>query len=181
MVDGGAGPVRSADDTEVNRWDDDYSRIGDQPPRFNVAANDNAYGSHEAHTELNHGPHIPLRRDPAMKTIEGRIYGDTGWIRPANASFKWTDPSTMNRTINDHVSQNWEVIRNELAIYGQYETTFDAGHRVGEGYVNRGMFGAGPRQAQYAATSIVRIVIHLVPGSDPPEPFILTAFPTGLG
>jgi hypothetical protein len=42
------------------------------------------------------------------------------------------------------------------------------------------MYGAGPRAARYAATSFVTIRIKLVPGSDPPEPFIVTAFPAGL-
>jgi len=58
---------------------------------------------------------------------------------------------------------------------------FDAHHRVGEGFVNKNMGGQGPREAKYATTSVVRILIAIVPGSDPPEPFIMTTFPTALG
>jgi hypothetical protein len=170
-----------ADDLELKRWEQTRDRLGSEPPKVNVGYHDVRHEFNKAHTDRDHGPTIPLRRDPSVKTIEGRIYGDEGWPRPANGSFRWSDPSTMNRTINDYVSRNWERIRNNLAIAGEHEDVFDAGHRVGEGFVNRGMYGAGPRVAQYGTTSVVRIVIHLVPGSDPPEPFILTAFPTALG
>ena len=171
----------SPDDLQLSRWEETRDRLGDEPPKLNIAVNDNRYRAGNAHTNRDHGPAIPLRRDSSVKTIEGRIYGDDGWPRPANGSFRWSDPSTMNRTINDYVSQNWERIRNNLAIAGEHEDVFNAGHRIGEGFVNRGMYGAGPRDARYATTSAVRIVIHLAPGSDPPEPFILTAFPTALG
>jgi len=43
-----------------------------------------------------------------------------------------------------------------------------------------GCTGSGPRDSQYAATSLVVVRIRLVPGSDPPQPFIVTAFPAGL-
>jgi hypothetical protein len=33
---------------------------------------------------------------------------------------------------------------------------------------------------QYVATSLVKIRIQVVPGSDPPVPFVVTAFPSGL-
>ena len=174
-------PAAGPDDLELSRWERTRDRLGSEPPKVNVEVNDIRHRLRNAHTDRDHGPTIPLRRDLRVKTIEGRIYGDDGWARPANGSFKWSDPSTMNRTVNDYVSRNWEQIRNNLAIAGEHEDVFDAGHRIGEGFVNRGMYGAGPRAAQYGTTSVVRIVIHLVPGSDPPEPFILTAFPTALG
>jgi hypothetical protein len=50
-----------------------------------------------------------------------------------------------------------------------------------DGYFNKGMYGAGPRQAQLWSTSLVKIRLRLVDGSDPPQPFILTAFPPALG
>ena len=67
----------------------------------------------------------------------------------------------------------------DLALQGSHDGAFNAGHRVGEGFYNEGMFGVGPRQARYTATSLVRVAIDTVPGSDPPQPFIVTAFPAG--
>ncbi|GIM96884.1 hypothetical protein [Paractinoplanes toevensis] len=174
-------PPRSGDDIELSRWENGYDNLGDEPTKFNIAANDAAHEADSAHTIDRHGPQIPLERDLSKKTIEGRIYNDTGWPNSQNGSFRWIDPSTMNRTINDYVEKNWERIRTNLAINGQHRDVFDAGHAVGEGYVNPGMYGAGPRQSQYSVTSTVRILIELAPGTDPPQPFIVTAFPTGLG
>ncbi|WP_157437135.1 hypothetical protein [Actinoplanes subtropicus] len=189
-ADAGTGPVSGSpstgrpptpDDLELRRWEEGYDNLGDEPPKFDVALNDAAHRADDAHTVDRHGPDVPLRRDPTMRTIEGRIYGDTGWARPMNASFRWTDHSTMNRTVNDYVRAHWEQIRNNLATDGVHQATFDAGHRIGEGFVNTGMGGAGPRRAQYMTTSVVRILIAIAPGTDPPEPFIVTAFPAGLG
>ncbi|MEU4215715.1 hypothetical protein [Actinoplanes sp. NPDC026623] len=185
---GPAGDSRSAtqagpphpDDAELRVIMDRYDRLGDEPPRFNIAANDAAHRGHGAHTEERHGPGVVMPRTPSVRTVEGRIYGDPPWDRPENRSYRWSDPSTMSRTINEYVRQNWETIRHDLAFDGRHRGGFDAGHRVGEGYVNSGMFGAGPRVSQYAATSLVKIRIQLVPGSDPPVPFVVTAFPAGL-
>ncbi|WP_199513871.1 hypothetical protein [Nucisporomicrobium flavum] len=157
-----------------------YERLGAEPPEFNVARNDVAYGAEGAHTIDRHGPEIPLRRDPAMKTVEGRIYGDVGWARPENWSLRWTDHTTMNREINNYVRENWEEIRTNLAVEGVHNGAFNAGHRVGEGFYNSGMYGVGPRESQYTAASVVRVSIDIVPGSDPPQPFIVTAFPAGI-
>ncbi|GIF00126.1 hypothetical protein [Paractinoplanes rishiriensis] len=156
---------------------DRYERLGDEPPRFNIARNDDAYKAYGAHTIDRHSPDLPLPRDPTSKTIEGRVYADKGWKDAVNRSYRWTDPSTMNREINEYVRQNWETIRGDLALSGFHEGTFDAGHRVGEGYYNKGMWGAGPRQAEYGETSQVVVRVRLVPDSDPPEPFIVSAFP----
>jgi len=176
-----SGPPH-ADDIQLSRWEHAYDQLGAEPPTFNVEANDAAHGTDGAHTKDNHGPQIPLRRTAAgVRTIEGRIYGDRGWDRPQNGSLKWDDPSTMNRTINDYVRHNWEKIRNDLAMGVKHRAVFDAHHRVGEGFVNKNMGGLGPREAQYATTSVVRIIIAVVPGSDPPEPFIMTTFPSALG
>jgi hypothetical protein len=154
--------------------------LGDEPPRFTIAANDATHSNHGAHTEDRHGPGIPLARDPSQRTIEGRIYGDQPWGKPENWSYRWSDPSTMNRTVNDYVQRNWDRIRDDLALLGGHDGSFDAGHRVGQGYYNEGMYGAGQSQAHYTETSFVKIRIRVVPGSDPPEPYILTAFPLGI-
>ncbi|WP_203782402.1 hypothetical protein [Paractinoplanes rishiriensis] len=173
-------PARHPDDVRLAQIMRTYDQLGAEPPEFNVAANDDAYRSRGAHTIDRHGYDMPLRRDPAEKTIEGRIYGDDGWDRPDNWSLRWTDPTTMNREINDYVRQNWEEIRTNLAVDGSHSGAFNAGHRVGEGFYNDGMFGVGPRNAHYTAASLVRVSIDLVPGSDPPQPFIVTAFPAGV-
>lgn len=86
----------------------------------------------------------------------------------------------MNRTVNDYVERNWDRIRDDLALEGAHDSSFDAGHRVGQGYYNDGMYGAGPRNSHYSETSFVKVRIRLVPGADPPELFILTAFPQGI-
>lgn len=86
----------------------------------------------------------------------------------------------MNRTLNDYVRENWEEIRTNLAFDGEHGASFDAGHRVGEGYYNDGMYGAGPRNAHYLTTSFVRVFIQIADGSDPPQPFVVTAFPKGI-
>jgi len=159
-----------------------YHQLGDEPPTFNIASNDAAYRDHEAHTLDRHRPDMPLERDPAAdQTVEGRIYGDRGWNdKSENWSYKWDNPTVMNREINNYIRDNWEAIRSDLAVDGKHNASFDTHHRVGEGYYNNGMYGVGPRQAQYATTGYVKIRIRVVPGSDPAEPFILTAFPTGI-
>jgi hypothetical protein len=154
-----------------------YDQLGADPPKFTIAENDAA--NSRAHTLDRHGADIPLRRDPSQKTIEGRIYGDTGWTRPENQSFKWDSPTVMTREVNDYVQRNWDEIRSDLATNGVHEARFNAGHRVGEGFVNGGMHGFGPRQAEYLPTSLVQMRIRLVDGSDPAEPFIISAFPAG--
>ncbi|MFI5896564.1 hypothetical protein ACIA5D_41335 [Actinoplanes sp. NPDC051513] len=177
----GAPPVRGDDDITLSRWENNYDHLSDEPLKFNVAVNDDAHSAQKAHTVRDHGPQLPLRSIPDVKTVEGRIHGDSGWRHAANASTKWSDPSTMNRTINEYVRGNWAQIRSDLAIEGKHEAVFDAGHRIGEGFVNRGMGGAGSREAQYVTTSVVRLVIKVVPGSDPPDVYIKTSFPAALG
>ncbi len=158
-----------------------HEQLGEDPPRFRLANDDAAYERQGAHTLLRHGPETALQRgEPDVRTIEGRIYGDHPWTRRESWSYRWSDRTTMQRTINEHVAANWESIRSDLALDGFHEVRFDAGHLVGEGYYNKGMYGAGPREAGYAQTSYVRMRIELVPGSDPAQPFILTAFPAGL-
>jgi hypothetical protein len=155
-----------------------YDQLGVDPPKIDVALNDAAHDT--AHTQDRHGPHLPLRQRPGVQTVEGRIYGDHGWTQTENQSFKWDDPTVMTREINDYVRRNWETIRSDLASDGFHEGRYDAGHRVGEGFVNGGMYGLGPRHADYTPTSLVRLRIRLVPGSDPAQPFLVSAFPAGI-
>nr|BFE76345.1 hypothetical protein GCM10020092_096460 [Actinoplanes digitatis] len=175
-----SAPAMHPDDVRLAEIMRRRDQLGAEPPTFNIAANDAAYGIHGAHTEGRHGPGIPLPRDPGRQTIEGRIYGDSPWRNPENWSYRWSDPSTMNRTVNDYVERNWDRIRDDLALEGAHDSSFDAGHRVGQGYYNDGMYGAGPRNSHYSETSFVKVRIRLVPGADPPELFILTAFPQGI-
>jgi hypothetical protein len=172
-------PTRTPDEIEYDRVMDRHAQLGDQPPKFDLAQNDATHGS--AHTIERHGPEIPLRRDPNGRSVEGRIYGDPPWAKVEGKSYQWTDPSTMNREINKYVRDNWNSIRDDLALDTYHDGVFDAGHRIGRGYYNKGMYGAGPRQAEYGETSLVRVRIRLVAGSDPVEPFVVTAFPAGLG
>jgi hypothetical protein len=181
--DGSGGPDTAQvhpDDVLLAEIIDRYDQLGNEPPEFNIAANDRNHHGLDAHTGAHHGPEVPLTRAPAGRTVEGRIYGDDPWRHAENYSLRWTDHTTMNRTVNEYVRQNWEQIRTDLALRGRHNGGFDAGHRVGEGYYNNGMYGAGPRDARYLTTSLAVIRIWLVPGSDPPEPFVRTAFPAGL-
>jgi hypothetical protein len=161
---------------------DTYNDLGDDPPRLNVGENDAAHGSNGAHTVERHGPDVPLRQGdapPGDRTIEGRIYGDPPWGRPENWSYRWSDTSTMNRTVNDYIRANWENIRSDLALNGEHSATFDAGHRTGEGFYNEGMHGSGPRSAHYGQTSYATVRLRLIPGN-PPSFMVVTAFPSGL-
>ena len=174
-----AASAPTPDDVELSAIMDRYERLGDEPPKFKLVANDMANST--AHTLDRHGPDIPLAHVPGVKTIEGRIYGEHDWRRPENQSFKWLDHSTMHEEINNYVQRHWTTIRSDLALgESPHEAVINAGHRVGHGYYNSGMYGAGPRDSQFTATSFVRLRIELVPGSDPAQPFILTAFPSGL-
>ncbi|MBM2621797.1 hypothetical protein JIG36_40465 [Actinoplanes sp. LDG1-06] len=159
-----------------------YDQLGESPPKFEFAQNDNTFKSKGAHTLLHHGPDVPMRRspDPETLTIEGRIFGDPPWGHSESRSYRWTDHSTMNREVNRYVRENWEAIRSDLALTGRHKDGFDAHHRVGEGFYNKGMHGAGPREAVYGVTSLVIVRIKLVAGSDPPQVFVDSAYPSGL-
>ncbi|MCM4080435.1 hypothetical protein [Paractinoplanes hotanensis] len=176
---GEAGPA--TDDVRLQQVVRRYEQLGDTPPEFNIALNDEAHAGGGAHTVAKHGPQLPLPREPGVQTVEGRIYGETGWGKEASKSYRWTDAGTMNREVNRYVRENWPAIRNDLAFDEFHEGLSDAGHRIGQGYYNKGMFGAGPREAEYGETSLFRVRIRVVAGTDPAVPFIVTAFPAGLG
>ncbi|GGN98959.1 hypothetical protein GCM10010112_92320 [Actinoplanes lobatus] len=162
-----------------------YAALGEDPPRVNLEDNERLYQSKGAHTIERHGPDVQLQRhhDPnsGVRTIEGRIYGDRPWRHSENKSYQWIDSSIMNRAVNEYVQNNWEEIRSDLAMDGIHKAMFDAGHRVGHGYYNKNMFNPGPPDPEYAVTSLARITVKIVVGSDPLEFFILTTFPAGLG
>jgi hypothetical protein len=158
---------------------DRYHQLGDEPPDFDLVANDDAYHDRGAHTIDRHGPDIPLRRDPRTKTIEGRIYGDRPWADKVTRSYQWLDLPTMNREVNAYVRLNWETIRADLALGQPHRGDFDAGYRIGRGYFNSGMYGRGPRRAQYGETTRFKVLIRLAPGLVPATPFILSAYPWG--
>jgi hypothetical protein len=184
-TNGGGAPTHPPRpiDPEEARVMDVYHGLGDEPPQFDIAANDAAYGGLGAHTEDRHGPNVPLQRDPnpqsGNRTVEGRIYGDPPWPNAQNMSYRWTDPGTMNRTVNGYIRDNWDSIRSDLALDGEHVGRIVADNAVGQGYYNPGMYGAGPRSSTYSVTSLAKVRIKLVPGSDPPIPYIVTTFPSG--
>ncbi|MFD1325487.1 hypothetical protein, partial [Micromonospora sonneratiae] len=155
--------------------------LGDHAPMIDITAHDTTHASDGAHSLERHGPDIPMGRDPNTRTVEGRIYGDQPWDGPANYSYRWLSKATMNRVINEYLTVNWTGVREDLALFGVHRKVFSVSNAVGEGYFNRGMYGIGPRNAQHHVTSLVRVTMILVPGSDPARAFIITAFPTGKG
>ncbi|ALG10331.1 hypothetical protein [Kibdelosporangium phytohabitans] len=185
----GETPQQAADradaaqsELDLRKATDTYHALGDEPPRLNLDQNDATHVRDGAHTVERHGPDVPLNRSdapPGDRTIEGRIHGDPPWGRPENWSYRWSDGSTMNRTVNDYIQANWDTIRSDLALNGEHSATFDAGHRTGEGFYNEGMYGAGPRSAHYGQTSYATVRLRLIPGN-PPSYFVVTAFPSGL-
>ena len=85
---GAASGAASPEDPDVAHAMRVYGQLGADPPKIDVALNDAAHP--RAHTMERHGPDVPLRQQPDVQTIEGRIYGDHGWGQPENQSFKWT-------------------------------------------------------------------------------------------
>ena len=156
-----------------------YQLLGDRPPKIRIAKNDASHAA--AHTLERHGPDVPLRRSDASlgkRTIEGRIYGDPPWPRAEKYSYKWHDPGTMDRVVEQYLQENWEAIRAELAADETYTRTFDVGQAVGEGFFRSGS-NAAPR-AVYGQTSLVTVTIEITPGQSA-TPFIITVFPNGRG
>ena len=160
-----------------------YRGLIEEPPILEMRAHDAQHAAEGAHTIERHGPDMPLRRADApagIATVEGRIYGDPPWGRPANWSYKWRNVTVLNDTINTYLKANWEMIRSELAMEGTFEGTFDAGNAVGEGFFNEGQMGMGPQDAIYHQTSQVTLTLQLIPGN-PPSFFVVRAFPAGRG
>ncbi|MEU4625952.1 toxin glutamine deamidase domain-containing protein [Actinoplanes sp. NPDC023801] len=179
----GSGPSASGSaDLDLDEVMRRYELLGEIAPRFDLVTNDQRYLDQGAHTIERHGPDVPLERDAnhqtsGIRTIEGRIFGDAPWRRTENKSFKWIDHATMKNEINNYLQQNWETIRSDLALKGEHLAEYNAGHLVGHGYHNKGMYGVGDRESEYGYASKVGIRIKLVEGTDPPEFFLITAFP----
>jgi hypothetical protein len=171
---------RLAKQEQVRRAEAIFESLGERPRTINIEAEEPLHMD-DAHTMERHGPEIPLRRadNPGGRTIEGRIHGDPPWLKAENASARWFDRSVMNRTINEYIARNWNNIRADLAIDGRHSAAFDAGHAIGEGFVNEGMYGTGARNAVYSVTSRVRITIVRDPGT-PPGFHVVTSFPNLL-
>jgi len=95
----------SPEDPEVAHAMRVYDQLGADPPKIDVALNDAAHS--RAHTIERHGPDVPLRRQPGVQTIEGRIHGDHGWGQPENQSFKWDamDASRMPESLRARVAE----------------------------------------------------------------------------
>ncbi|GAA1648739.1 toxin glutamine deamidase domain-containing protein [Actinoplanes couchii] len=188
-----------SEEEKVLKMMERYELLGDVPPTFDIVTNDAMHHAQRAHTLLKHGPQVELHRsadphqsqlassDPAapdpVRTIEGRIYGDLPWGLgdQQNKSFKWISKSIMNDEINKYVTEKWPAIRSDLALRGRHEGFHDAKRLIGDGFYNKGWHGLGDREAERIRTSLATIVIRTVPGSDPPEPYIHTSFPAGLG
>ncbi|WP_327141955.1 hypothetical protein [Nocardia sp. NBC_01327] len=169
-------------DPEVRKATEIYHALGDEPPRVNIGENDLAHAADGAHTVERHGPDVPLNRDdapPGDRTIEGRIYGDPPWSHAQNWSYRWSDASTMSRTINDYLRANWETVRSDLALDEFHKATFDTGHLTGEGFYNEGMNGLGPKSARAGRTSFATVVLNLIPGR-PPSFLVVSGYPAGL-
>ena len=172
--------ARAAEDEILRRAPEVMDALGETPRRVSLRGEE---GNHpDAHTIERHGPDIPLRRAdaPGGRTVEGRVFGDPPWGDPQNASFRWLNDSVMNRVVNDYLRANWERIKLDLATDGRHTGTGDAGNAVGEGFINPGQGGLGPRSALYMRTSLFRLTIRISYG--PPVGFyIVTAFPNALG
>jgi hypothetical protein len=185
---------RATGEIELRRVQGIFEALGDQPRRVRVRAEDAANAGRGAHTIDNHGSNIQLDmpRDATgnhlapptgVKSIEGRIFGDTGWPDSEPNSFKWISDAIMDRTVNDYLRDNWDQVRSDIATNGQHSANFNAGGgAVGEGFFDPNQTFPGPRNpvAAFMRTSLVRITIRLIPGP-PPDFFILTTFPNALG
>jgi hypothetical protein len=82
--------------------------------------------------------------------------------------------------VNDYIRGNWDQIRLDLATNGRHAANFNTPNAVAEGFFNPNQGGFGPVTANFMQTSLVRIVISVVPGS-PTEFFIVTTFGNALG
>lgn len=168
--------------------------LGEEPRQVDVRADDATHASRGAHTTDRHGSNITLEmpRDSAgnrlpvptgVKSIEGRIFGDTGWPSAENNSFRWKSDAIMNETVNKYIRDNWTQIKEDLAATGQHSNNFNATKgAIGEGFFDPNQTLPGPRapEAVFMETSLVRITLRLIPGS-PPDFFIVTTFPNALG
>jgi hypothetical protein len=74
-----SGSGSPAPDVKLQQIIRRHQQLGDEPQQFDFAAHDRAFEDDGAHTITHHGPQLPLARQPNVQTVEGRIYGETGW------------------------------------------------------------------------------------------------------
>lgn len=175
--------VHAAEDELLRRAPAIYDALGESPREVNPRVEDPPHQADGAHTTGpigKHGADIPLRRgdNPDGRTIEGRIYGNPPWPEPHHSSSKWFSDLAMVRSVNEYMRVHWDVIRQDLALFGEHSGFGNAGSAIGEGFRNMGT-SATPVPL-YLVTSLFRITIRLVPGP-PVDFFVLTSFPSPTG
>lgn len=153
---------------------------GFAPHAVDLVANDRANAT--AHTLDRHGPRIPLERIPNRKTIEGRLWGDAGWARKGNKSFRWKSLGMANRLLTQHVKSNWKAVNRQLKASARYSTTVSAGTTVGEGFINVRPLGVAGRAemdpiAQAYTANQFRITLLVVNRGSGKDWYVETAFP----
>lgn len=169
--------VNAAETEVLKRAPSIIKDLGEAPRKIDIVKEDAINQISGSHTIDRHGANIPLRRDPSIKTVEGRIYGDTGWSRAENNSFKWKSDSIMNRTINEYVETNWTKIKEDLAINGEHVASFNTKKAVGEGFINESLSKTTTPVSRYAQTSYVKVIFELKPGN-PPSFIVITSYPS---
>ncbi|MBI4853104.1 MAG: hypothetical protein HY819_15035 [Acidobacteria bacterium] len=168
--------VYQAESELLKRASSITQQLGETPRKIDLLKEDPVNHNINAHTIERHASSIPLQRDVSIKTIEGRLFGDAGWKRPESNSLKWKDDFTMNRTVNDYITQNWSQIKEDLALNGVHRGVFDTKKSVGEGFTNVSLNGSSPT-SRYVQTSYVKIIIKLK--SDNPAEFaVITTYPS---
>ena len=85
---------------------------------------------------------------------------------------------SMVQALNEFIRANWEAIRTELALHGEYASGGDAGSAIGEGFVNSG--SAATPVSTFVVSSLFKIRIKLIEGP-PIDYFIVTGFPSPMG
>ncbi|MGY2893192.1 DUF6861 domain-containing protein [Deinococcus sp. UYEF24] len=141
--------------------------FGEKPWRPNLVENDQRTAGHSVDR---HGWNL------SRQDLRDRIMGTGRWTRQESYSYKWTDEATANRTIQEHIHTNWDVIRRTLAEDGLYKSAWNTGNKVGEGFYNKNVGLGGPRQPVFDETSWVTLVLRLDPNGNP---YIITAYPRG--
>jgi hypothetical protein len=91
---------------------------------------------------------------------------------------RWNSDANMVQALNDFIRANWDAIRTELALHGEYAGGGDAGTAVGEGFVNAGS-GAAPAPT-FVVSSLFKVRIKLIEGP-PIDFFVNTGFPSPMG
>lgn len=164
------------DELAIRKLKQTHDALGEAPPKIDLAKQEALFPG-DAHTLERHGPGLPLRRAeiaPGERSVEGRLYGDPPWNRAERYSYKWLSDSILHRTLHEYLAANWNRVRDELALYGEFEDTFNTASAVGEGFWKEGT------RVHYGKTSLVTIRLRLSDGN-PPTMKVITLFPNGRG